>query len=235
LVRSAEFTNYSYRLTPRNLRHLEIFVATVSGCSIENAATYLNEIHNNTAFRDHIRAQIAESRRGVEMDQAIEIARRAGWYASIRATKPQVLVETGTDKGVGSCVIAEAIRRNGFGHLYTIDIEPESGFLIGERYRDVVTQLIGDSIEHLAILKNVDWFLHDSDHSAEHEAAEIATISMNLSAEALVLSDNAHVTDVLADWSRKNNRSFSYFQELPADHWYSGAGIGASWVSREDN
>jgi predicted O-methyltransferase YrrM len=235
LIRSAEFTNYSYPLTPRNRRHLEAFVSTVSGCSVDEAAAYMNEILDNEDFREHIRRQISTSRRGVEMDQSIQVARRAGWYATIRATKPEVLVETGTDKGLGSCVIAEAIRRNGVGHLYTIDIEPESGFLIGERYRDLVTQIVGNSVAHLSNLKNVDWFIHDSDHSAEHESAEFAAITPTLTDRALLLSDNAHVTDVLADWSRTNNRSFLYFQEVPANHWYSGAGIGASWAPRVAN
>ncbi len=233
LFRSAEFTNYSYPLSPRNLRHLEGFVSVVSGCSTEEASAYMREILENEEFRNHIRSQISTSRRGVEMDQSIHVARRAGWYATIRATKPNVLVETGTDKGLGSCVIAEAIRRNGVGHLYTIDIEPESGFLIGNKYSELITRITGDSVKHLADLKNVDWFIHDSDHSAEHEAAEFSAITPNLNEGALLLSDNAHVTDVLADWSRAHSRPFLYFQEVPANHWYSGAGIGASWMTRD--
>lgn len=229
LLRSAEFTNYSYALSPRNLRHLEAFVSVAAECSISEASKYLEEILENDEFRDHVRKQISSSRRGVEMDRSIHVARRAGWYATIRATKPKVLVETGTDKGLGSCVIGEAIRRNGVGHLYTIDIEPESGFLIGDRYEGLITRITGDSVGELRKIKDIDWFIHDSDHSAAHEAAEFEAVSENLSPGALVLSDNSHVTDVLADWSRDRGRPFLYFQEIPTDHWYPGAGIGASW------
>ena len=32
--------------------------------------------------------------------------RRLGWYALVRALKPRTVVETGADKGLGSCVLA---------------------------------------------------------------------------------------------------------------------------------
>lgn len=229
LLRSSEFTNYSYDLTERNRLHLAHFVAHTTNCLVEEAHGWIEEILDNDEFRACVRRQISRSRRGVEVDKQIDIARRAGWYATIRATRPEVLVETGTDKGLGSCVIGEAILKNGVGHLYTIDIEAESGFLIGQRHESVVTRLIGDSIGLIGTLKAIDWFMHDSDHSAEHEAAEFRAVWPRLTERALCLSDNAHVTDVLADWSRAHDRLFLFFQEQPAGHWYRGAGIGASW------
>ena len=43
----------------------------------------------------------------------------------------------------------------------------------------------------------MDIFLHDSLHTFEHEAAELAAVGPRLTPNALVLSDNAHATDAL--------------------------------------
>ena len=52
----------------------------------------------------------------------------------MRATKPKIVVETGTEKGLGSLVLAEALIKNESGRLITIDMEPSSGLLIGPEY-----------------------------------------------------------------------------------------------------
>lgn len=229
LVKQREFTNYTYQLSDRNLTHLVGFVAEVTGRPRAEIRDYITEIETNEEFRQEVRARRQVSHRGSEVDEAIAIGRRAGWYATIRALKPKVLVETGTDKGLGTCVIAEALMKNGVGHVYTLDIDPHAGFLVGPRHKEVVTQLTGDSIDQLKTIRDIDWFIHDSDHSMEHEMNEFEVITPNLSANALCLSDNAHVTDVLANWSDAHHRHFLFFQERPQGHWYPGAGIGASW------
>jgi hypothetical protein len=75
----------------------------------------------------------------------------------------------------------------------------------------------------------VDLFINDSDHSAEYEAREYEAIAPLLSENAVILGDNAHVTDKLARFSREQGRNFLMFNERPKDHWYPGAGIGISF------
>ncbi len=92
--------------------------------------------------------------------------------------------------------------------------------------------ITGDSVAVLSkMAEEVDLFIHDSDHTDEHERAEIHAVSPRLSSAAVVLSDNAHATDVLQLWSESQGRRFLYFQEQPEHHWYPGAGIGASWMA----
>jgi cephalosporin hydroxylase len=43
-------------------------------------------------------------------------------YGFIRATRPQVCIETGTAAGVGTHKIASALDANGDGHVWTVDI-----------------------------------------------------------------------------------------------------------------
>lgn len=152
----------------------------------------------------------------------------------VRAKKPKVVVETGVDKGLGSCVLAAALLKNRAeghdGHLYGTDIDPEAGFLLNGRYAEVGEVLYGDSIESLIALdETIDVFINDSDHSADYEGREYETISEKLADDAVILGDNAHETDRLFQFAQASGRKFLYFGELPADHWYSGGGIGFAY------
>jgi predicted O-methyltransferase YrrM len=42
-------------------------------------------------------------------------------YCYVRSTSPHTVVEIGTYRGTSACVLATALERNGYGHLYTID------------------------------------------------------------------------------------------------------------------
>jgi hypothetical protein len=228
LVSSRENTNYTYDLTPRNREHLAWFVANVAGIGVAEARGYLTEIETDKALAEHVAKLTRTSPRRWLADQDARFGRRIGWYALVRALKPAVVVETGTDKGLGTLVLAAAILRNGSGHLTTIDINPASGYLIGGEYATVTDRIIGDGVTTLKTLKDIDFFIHDSDHSSEYEAREFEAITTRLSKKALVLSDNTHSSDSLPIWAEKNKRHFTFFDEQPAQHWYGGAGIGAS-------
>jgi len=228
LFRSKEFANFTYDLTPANKNHLAWFVSGVCNVPVQEIEQFFLELESNTHLKQHIAALLRASHRGNEIDGQAFFGRRLGWYAIVRATKPNVVVETGTEKGLGSLVIAEALLRNGRGRLVTIDVEPQSGLLIGGVWAKVTEHVIADSLVALSTISNIDLFIHDSDHSADHESRELDSVSSHLSATAIVLSDNSHATSVLAEWSQKRKRHFSFFAEKPLNHWYPGAGLGAS-------
>jgi Methyltransferase domain len=228
LVRSREFANFSYDLTDLNKEQLVWFVAAVTETDVATIRTYVAEIEDNAGLREYVQSRLRASRRHRELDRSLYYGRRVGWYAIIRALQPTVVVETGTEKGLGSLVIAEALKANGQGHLYTIDIEKSSGLLIGPEYKSLVTRICSDSVIGLQTIDKIDLFLHDSDHSAEHERNEFDAAAARLTPSAIVLSDNSHATNELAEWSAAHNRKFHYFAERPRDHWYPGAGIGLS-------
>ena len=160
--------------------------------------------------------------------------RRIGWYAFVRICKPKIVIETGVDKGLGSCVLAAAIKRNREegheGRYIGTDINPLAGYLLDGEYRESGEVIYGDSIETLSGLDvSIDLFINDSDHSADYEAREYATVEKKLSDSAIVLGDNSHVTDKLMEFSQESGRDFLFFSEKPRDHWYPGAGIGISF------
>ena len=227
LAQSREHENFTYDLTEGNREHLAWFVAHVAGVKVGEVRGYLAEIESDDVLRTQIRARtMTNSQRGLA-DLRVRYGRRVGWYALARAVRPEHVVETGTDKGLGSCVLAAALLRNGVGELTTLDIDPASGYLIGPPYSDVTNLVVGDSVDGLRRLdRPVDMFIHDSDHSPEHEAAELRALTAKLAVKSWVISDNSHVTSELAKWAEAQGREFLFFDERPAEHWYPGGGIG---------
>ncbi|MEN3356154.1 MAG: hypothetical protein V7637_136 [Mycobacteriales bacterium] len=227
LVASREHTNLTYDLTELNLDQLAWFVASAAGLPIARARGYLRELEQDDDLRRHVDHRTAASTRRGIADRKVRYGRRLGWYALARALRPGHVVETGTDKGLGSCVLAAALLRNGAGQLTTIDTNPQAGYLVTGRYREVTDLRIGSSLAVLPQLTTpVDMFLHDSDHAPEYERAELRAVAERLAAGAIVMSDNADVTDELARWAEATGRRFLYFAERPADHWFPGGGIG---------
>jgi len=230
LARSREHHNFTYDLSPRNLIHLGSWVSVVTGAPVDDCSTWIQEALNDEVLAEHVKGMtLMSSRRGLA-DTDVKIARRAGWYAVVRALRPDHVVETGTDKGLGSVVLAAALLRNGTGRLTTVDINSDAGYLVTGPYAEVSSVITGDSIELLSSLGHeVGVFIHDSDHSAEHELRELNAVAPKLTPSARVLSDNSHATDSLVQWASLTDRRFLYFHELPVGHWFPGAGIGAAW------
>ena len=231
---SRETSNFTYDLTELNLSQLAGWVSVITGCTLQQAIQWIHELRHDDALRHHLNQLTATSDSAITADLNMGYGRRLGWYALVRALKPRTVVETGVDKGLGSCVLAAALLRNRAeghpGRYVGTDINPQAGWLFQSPYREAGEILYGDSIESLQRLEGpIDLFINDSDHSAEYEEREYACIASKLSPQAVVLGDNAHVTDKLYQFASATGRRFLFFSEKPADHWYPGAGIGAAW------
>jgi len=230
LVRERETTNMTYDLDSLNRDQLGWFVSAVTGASIRQVRAWMAELEHDDALLSHLRRRLASNpRRGVNAREP-HWGRRLGWYAIVRAAQPETVVETGTALGLGSCVLAAAVLRNGHGRVTTIDVEPEAGYFIGGQWGSVIDRRVGSSVELLADVGPVDLFLHDSLHTYDYEASELAAVEPNLSADAVVLSDNAHHSAALSDWAERTGRRYLFFREQPRDHWWPGDGVGASWM-----
>jgi predicted O-methyltransferase YrrM len=235
--RPNEVSNFTYDLTPRNITELAHVVALVTGRSAVEIRSYIEEARTDQTLRGALYDGLKS--RGHFGDVIINpFARRVGWYAVARATRPRVIVETGVDRGHGSLILCAALLRNiedGYpGRYYGTDINPDAGWLLAGKYAQVGKILYGDSIESLKALDaTVDLFINDSDHSEDYEYLEYQVISPKLSPNAIILSDNAHTNEKLARYSEETHRAYVFFRETPQDHWYPGAGIGISFTRRE--
>ena len=111
-MKSKEHTNYTYDISPLNKKYLSSFISVVGNIRIELAQEYIEELENNEELKSHIKSYTRASRRNYLSDGIARYGRRLGWYALVRSMKPKKVVETGTDKGLGACVIAAALKKN---------------------------------------------------------------------------------------------------------------------------
>jgi hypothetical protein len=232
LVHSRETTNYTYDLDSLNRDQLCWFVSAVTGAGIGQVRAWVQELEDDRELFDQLTRRLSSNPRRRICATEPHWARRFGWYALVRARQPHQVVETGTHLGLGSCVIAAALLRNGHGRLTTIDIDPEAGYLITEPWAGVIERRTGSSIDELAGIPDVDLFLHDSLHTYDYETSELAAVEPNLRPDAIILSDNAHDSAALSDWAERTGRHYLFFREHPLDHWWPGDGIGAAWADR---
>lgn len=235
LFRSRETTNFTYNISEANILYLTHFISFVSHKDIPEIKTYINEIRNDKRLEKHLLELRKNSSEKYKSDSEIRYGRRIGWYAIVRAVKPKVVIETGIDKGLGSCVIASALMKNseeGFhGEYFGTDINPAAGYFFKAPYSNFGKILYGDSLKSLESLNadTIDIFINDSDHSAEYEQKEYELIKPKLTENAIILGDNSHCTTKLEEFAEKTERQFLFFREEPEDHWYPGAGIGAAF------
>lgn len=235
LFTSREDTNFTYNLTPDNKLYLANMISAISGASVEVIQNLFREVETDDMLRQHILTKTRAAPYRIVADNRVEFGRRLGWYALVRLLKPGVVIETGVDKGLGAVLLCSALLRNRAegkpGRYFGTDIALKAGYLLSEQYAEVGQILYGDSIESLQqFTEPIDLFINDSDHSANYEYDEYETIISKLAPMGIILGDNAHVTSKLAQFSGKYNRRFLYFQEVPQDHWYPGAGIGFSFI-----
>src|SRR4051812_27759951 len=234
---SREHYNYSYDLEPLNVDYMASFVSVVTGEDFSKTRAYIREIENDQQLKDHVVRLNAATKEKHVADPEARFGRRMGWYAMVRASKPRIVVETGVDKGLGSCVIAAALMRNAqeghAGRLIGLDINPNAGYLLAPPYDKFGKIMYGDSLASISAMNEpIDFFIHDSDHSEEHEANELKAVQPKLSPNALVVSDNSAETSKLLEFAQQTNRQFLFFAEKPRDHWWPGDGIGVAFTAQ---
>ncbi len=230
LLSTGETHNFTYDLTDRSLQYMVETIACATGRTRGEITGYVEEAIADGDLRAHAMTESLAKRPDIRSP----FGRRLGWYAIVRATKPRVIVETGVERGHGALILCAALLRNAQeghpGRYFGTDINPKAGGLLTGKYATTGKILYGDSIASLRALdESIDLFINDSDHSDDYEYQEYLTVESKLSANAVILADNAHVTDKLVRFSRERERRFLFFREEPKNHWYPGAGIGISF------
>jgi predicted O-methyltransferase YrrM len=131
----------------------------------------------------------------------LELGRFRMWWAVVRLTRPEVVIETGVHDGLSSSILLGALDRNGAGRLISVDLPSTDlpgnasgpGWLVPEHLRARWDLRLGDARKLLpaavADAGRVDVFIHDSDHSEQHQSFEYAAVAPGLTPGAVVLSD----------------------------------------------
>jgi hypothetical protein len=228
VLRDREVTNFTYDIS--NVDELAAFVARGLARDPGEIRRYLEEIRGDGGFHAELARRL---RAHPDRNDVPRFGRRLGWYAIVRALKPSLVVETGVHDGLGSALLLRALERNSGegreGVLLGLDIDAQSGWLVGDDLRRRFELVIGDSARTLPEVlsgRRVGVFIHDSAHTYEHEHLELSVALEHAAPTLALVSDNAHATSALADVCRVHGIPYELFLERPLGHFYPGAGIG---------
>jgi predicted O-methyltransferase YrrM len=228
LLKTEEFTNYMYEIPAINRNQMVGAISQISRLPISEVEAYFVELETDFDFANQLTEKGKKLRRRYELIFPLPYARRVVWYALVRIYKPNVVVESGTEKGLGSLILNRALEKNGFGQLYTLDIDIYSGSLFDAQDNEKINLVIGDSIESIGRISEIDFFIQDSNHSINYEILELKALEKQLSKNSIVISDNAHDSNVLFEWSKKTGRNYIFINEQSKNHWHPGDGVGIS-------
>jgi predicted O-methyltransferase YrrM len=230
LLTDPEVDNYTYDIG--NLGELTDVLADSFGADRAKVRSYARELEEDAAFSAELSTRL---RTRTDRKPRPQYGRRFGWYCIVRLLRPTLLVEAGVHDGLGSAVFLQALERNraeeDHGRLIGIDVDPTCGWLVPDRLRGHFELAIDDSVAYVQRMppdSRIDLFLHDSLHTYEHEMRESRAVADRLAPGGILLSDDAHATTALSDFSVERHRRYIFWRERPVNHFYPGAGIGMS-------
>ena len=150
-------------------------------------------------------------------------------YATTRALRPRLVVETGVCYGVTSAYILKAMEVNQQGHLDSVDLPPLAkdadkhvGLLIPEElrsrwalHRGVSSQVLSPLLVQLG---SIDLFIHDSLHTYRNMQREFAAVWPYLRPGGVLISDDVEGNAAFRELvGRSDIASFAVVQERGKD------------------
>jgi predicted O-methyltransferase YrrM len=151
-------------------------------------------------------------------------------YELVRELKPRVAVETGVCNGVSTAFLLLALKRNGAGELHSIDLPEvageayeagtfwdgkggavippgkEPGWMVPSELRDRWRLLLGRSQDALPPLLErvgeIDFFMHDSEHSYECMSFEFREAWEALRTGGVLVADDVNVNAAWEEFTR---------------------------------
>ncbi len=159
-------------------------------------------------------------------------------YCLLRTIRPQIIVETGVCNGVSSTIILKALKENGSGRLISVDFpeiegliynegtfwagkggsvvpkDKAPGWIIPDELRKGWELHLGKSQDLLPDImaneKNVDIFIHDSEHSYECMTFEYQCAFPHIKKGGLLISDDIFANSAFDDFAEKINYTKHY-------------------------
>jgi hypothetical protein len=140
-------------------------------------------------------------------------------YPLVRILKPKTVVETGCAWGGSAAYLLAALQKNDSGTLISIDLpasdtiqhkemgirEGEIGALIPAELRNRWKLVVGDArvwLPRVLVENEADIFIHDSLHTATHQAFEYQTARSLMKKDAVIASDDIRWNDSFPSFLR---------------------------------
>ena len=190
----------------------EEFVSQLyQGNRLEELETILEEFD---ALHQAITQRIAQSPLGYPSNFKVGYKSSVAIYALLRLTRPATIVETGIANGVSTAIILQAIRANGRGELFSIDVRNDVGGLLTDderrNWRPIIINghpLDREFVKALDALPPIDFFLHDSNHTYRWQSLEYENALTHLSPNGLLMSDDIDLSWAFIELVRHGNFS----------------------------
>ena len=142
-------------------------------------------------------------------------------YTMVRILKPEIVIETGVFEGHSSLSILSALKENNKGFLYSIDLPSPDlpsgkvpGWMVPEHLRKRWDLRAGKSSDLLPTLlpevKEVDIFLHDSEHSYKNMYWEYKTAWAHIKTGGLLLSHDVSQNAAFKDFAKHVSEEYYY-------------------------
>lgn len=211
----------------------EGFIRTLTDSTDEKLDFFQHELESKTGFYKCLKERI--SRFGYMSSDSLGLLRQSHLlYLIVRILKPTSVLETGVAGGMSSSFILEALKDNGKGRLYSIDLPKrkdhksskdafplegkcmgllpkgtDTGWLIPEELKTRWTLLLGKTSQHLPRLlkklEQIDIFLHDSEHTYSNMLWEYQTAWPFIRNGGLLLSDDIDFNDAFSEFYQSVN------------------------------
>jgi predicted O-methyltransferase YrrM len=236
LIRSREYTSWTYHLSDRNLIEACNLVSILTSRPLEEVLAYKEEILRDADLATHVKNKTLASRDRWCADEDFKIGRRILYYLIARARKPRVVVEAGVDKGLGAALICRALQKNRLdgsaGTYVGVDIhELNRAFLFSGTLASEGVLEREDAVTFLQRYEGeIDFYVHDTTPAPQHVQALLTALWPKLSPRGVLCTSWA--TSEVIDYVVGKGR-FLTFAEEPRDHWYPGSKLLVA--SREDS
>ena len=152
-------------------------------------------------------------------------------YSIIREIKPDIIVETGIDRGVSTTYILLALQKNGKGKLISVDKNADAGKLVPQELKQYWEQKVGKTSDILPKLDIdlVDIFLHDSLHTYENMLFEYRWAYSKLAENGCIMSHDIGTNNSFYDFAKEVESEVQYV--LTAKNRY-GVGVITKYTGR---
>lgn len=144
---------------------------------ITNGYNYINEYTSNDSYvnmRKRLTFLRANKIQPTSHHWNFSLSGDSFLYGMVLELKPKIVIETGVAFGNSSYCILSAMNKNGFGTLYSIDIQPGqyTGYVVPDELRQNWNLILGKSSkvvipELFSQLSSIDMFFHDSVHTTD--------------------------------------------------------------------
>ena len=227
---------HSYSFELGNVEELGEFLEGITGTPADAIAGYVDEALADPELTRQLRRRV---RWRIDFKRSMPLGNRLLWYALVRAVKPRFVVETGIHQGLGSLMLLRALERNAEegseGRLVSIDLDPESGWLVPEHLRDRWTPVFGDieaDLEGALSGERVDVFIHESDHNEPLQRFEFSTALEHAASPLYVIDSSGVELPVLRDLCAARGGDHRLFIERPRRHFYRPPGTAVAVFGR---